>query len=79
MMYSVKQLRNDNNMLQDQISKLKENMTEKVDVILFDKNMDKKIDKDDVYYLMEKFSLEDDRMKKVQHDIASIIKSKPNR
>lgn len=55
---------------------MKEAISEKVDNIVFDKNMEKKINKDDVYYLIEKHSLEDDRMKKVQHDIEAIIKRK---
>lgn len=75
MKFNVKQLRSENNSIHDMLKKVKESLGDKVDSLIFDKNMEKKIDKDDVYYLMEKFSLEDDRMKKVQHDIASIIKS----
>lgn len=76
MKFNVKQLRSENSSLHDMIQKLRDALIDKVDNIIFDKNMEKKIDRDDVYLLMEKFSMEDDRIKKVQQDISSIIKSK---
>lgn len=74
MKFNVKQLRSDNSQLHDMIQKMRDALVDKVDNIIFDKNMDKKIDRDDVYLLMEKFSMEDDRIKKVQQDISAIIK-----
>jgi predicted nuclease with TOPRIM domain len=66
MKFNVKQLRSDNSQLHDMLQKMRDALVDKVDNIIFDKNMDKKIDRDDVYLLMEKFSMEDDRIKKVQ-------------
>lgn len=50
------------------------NLNQKVDSQIYDKGIGKKIDRDDVYLLLEKFAMEDDRVKKIQSELSTLYK-----
>jgi len=49
-------------------------LNQKVDSQIYDKGIGKKIDRDDVYLLLEKFAMEDDRVKKIQSELSTLYK-----
>ena len=48
------------------LEKISGALNAKVSSEIYDKGIGKKIDRDDVYLLLEKFAMEDDRVKKIQ-------------
>lgn len=74
MKFYMKTMRSDNATNQASLTQIMAALGGKVDVITYDKGIGKKIDRDDVYLLLEKFAMEDDRVKKIQVDIGQLFK-----
>jgi hypothetical protein len=71
MKFNVKKMKAEAGNIFDTLEKISGAVNAKVSSEVYDKGIGKKIDRDDVYLLLEKFAMEDDRVKKIQTGIFS--------